>query len=64
MKFVKVNALEHVFFTKLTDIRNAEVTFLKKYLNIGIFVTVLQAGASRFSILAFIALYCATGNQI
>lgn len=64
MKFIKVNALENLFFGKLTFLRNIEVDFLKKYLNLGIPAAVMQYGASRISIVVFIILFSISGNSL
>jgi ABC-type multidrug transport system fused ATPase/permease subunit len=64
MKFIKVNALENLFFNKLNDLRSSEVSFLQKFLNLGIITTVMQYGASRISIVVFILLYSLNGHQL
>lgn len=62
MKFVKVNALEYIFFDKIRKLRSSEVAFLQKYLNLGIIATVMQSSASRISIVIFIILYHLQGR--
>jgi len=64
MKFIKVNALEDLFFGKLNTLRKTEVDYLQKYLNLGIPAGVMQYGASRISIVVFILLYSLTGHQL
>jgi ABC-type multidrug transport system fused ATPase/permease subunit len=64
MKFIKVNALENLFFNKLNDLRRTEVDYLQKYLNLGIPAAVMQYGASRISIVVFILLYSLSGHTL
>lgn len=64
IKFIKVNVLEDMFFGKLNDSRSKEVNLLRKFLNLGIFATVMQHVSSRFSIIVFAFLYTLNGNQI
>jgi ABC-type bacteriocin/lantibiotic exporter with double-glycine peptidase domain len=64
MKFIKVNALENLFFGKLSSLRKVEVDYLQKYLNLGIPAAVMQYGASRISIVVFIILFSLSGNTL
>ena len=64
MKFIKANALEGMFFSKMNDCRSTEVGFLRKFLNLGIVATVMQHAASRVSIIVFILIYSLNGNPI
>ena len=64
IKFIKVNVLEDMFFGKLNDSRSKEVSLLRKFLNLGIFATVMQHASSRFSIIVFTFLYTINGNPI
>lgn len=64
IKFIKVNVLEDMFFGKLNDSRSKEVSLLRKFLNLGIFATVMQHVSSRFSIIVFAFLYTLNGNPI
>lgn len=64
IKFIKVNVLEDLFFSKLNDCRSKEVSLLRKFLNLGIFATVMQHASSRISIIVFVLLYTLNGNPI
>lgn len=64
MKFIKVNALENLFFGKLNTLRASEVAYLQKYLNLGIPAAVMQFAASRISTLIFIFLFSITGHTL
>lgn len=64
MKFIKVNALENLFFGKLNALRKVEVDYLQKFLNLGIPAAVMQYGASRISIVVFILLFSLRGHAL
>lgn len=56
--------LEDMFFGKLNDSRSKEVSLLRRFLNLGIFATVMQHASSRVSIVVFALLYTLNGNPI